>query len=606
MNKLNEPITDLSQPLTGHATTPGRSSSSARSHDHESPRRFVRPGISHVKGDTTTPLLELPIPELVNETVRNHSKRTAVVFCEQDIRKTWQEFAADIDRLAAGFLALGLKKGDRLGIWSPNRYEWLLTQFATARTGVILVTINPAYKVSELEHVLETSGCKAIVMAQQFKSSNYVEMFLQLKASTSTSGFSDCSLPKLKHAIIIHNQDQNETPTGMQAFSEVMNLSGPAHMLRLDEISAQLDPDDAINIQFTSGTTGLPKGATLSHRNILNNGKFVTDAQGFTENDRLCIPVPLYHCFGMVMGALGCATKGATMVFPSESFDAASTVRAIAKEGCTALYGVPTMFNAILNLDDFASYDLTSLRTGVMAGAPCPIETMKRVVDDMHMKEVTIAYGMTETSPVSFQSNLDDPIEMRVSTVGRIHPHVECRVIDDAGNTVPVGQQGELCTRGYSVMKGYWNDSTQSRASIDTDGWMHSGDLAIIDNMGYCSIVGRVKDMIIRGGENIYPKEIEDYLHQHPGIQDIQVFGVPDRHLGEAVCAWVVPIDSQGLTESDVIDFCKGQIAHYKIPRYVRIRDDLPMTVTGKAQKYKMREVMIKELKLENQVGHTA
>ncbi len=598
MSKLGKPITDLSNPLIDYSIIPACSSSSSGSHGQKSTRKFVRPGMSHVKGDTTTPLLELSIPELVNKTVRNHPQRTAVVFCDQDIRKTWQEFAADIDRLAAGFLALGLKKGDRLGIWSPNCYEWLLTQFATARTGVILVTINPAYKISELGHVLETSGCKAIIMAQQFKSSNYVEMFLQLKVDTSTSEFPDYGLPKLKHAIVIHNQGQNDTPAGMHAFSEIMSLPGPAHILRLDEISADLHPDDAINIQFTSGTTGLPKGATLSHRNILNNGKFVTDAQGFTENDKLCIPVPLYHCFGMVMGALGCATKGATMVFPSEGFEAAGTARAIAKERCTALYGVPTMFNAILTLEDFDSYDLTSLRTGVMAGAPCPIEIMKRVVDDMHMTEVTIAYGMTETSPVSFQSNLDDPIEMRVSKVGRVHPHVECRVIDDEGNTVPVGQQGELCTRGYSVMKGYWNDSAQTRESIDTDGWMHSGDLAIIDNMGYCNIVGRVKDMIIRGGENIYPKEIEEYLHQHPGIQDVQVFGVPDHHLGEEVCAWVVPVGSQGLNEQDVIDFCKGQIAHYKVPRHVRIRDDLPMTVTGKAQKYKMREAMITELEL--------
>ncbi len=606
MTKLSEPITDLSKPLIDHLAIPVGSSSSSMTHSQKSIRKFVQAGMSHVSGDTTTPLLELSIPELVNETVRNHSKRTAVVFCDQDIRKTWQEFATDIDRLAAGFLALGLKKGDRLGIWSPNRYEWLLTQFATARTGVILVTINPAYRISELKHVLETSGCKALVMAQKFKSSNYVEMLLQLKVNAFTSGSSKSSLSNLEHAIIIQNQDQSEIPVGMYAFSEIMDLSGPAHILRLEEISAHLNPDDAINIQFTSGTTGLPKGATLSHRNILNNGKFVTDAQGFMENDTLCIPVPLYHCFGMVMGALGCATKGAAMVFPSESFVAKDTVRAIAREGCTALYGVPTMFNAILNLEDFDSYDLTSLRTGVMAGAPCPIETMKRVVDDMHMTEVTIAYGMTETSPVSFQSNLDDPIEMRVSKVGRVHPHVECRVIDGEGNTVPVGQQGELCTRGYSVMKGYWNDPTQTRASIDTDGWMHSGDLAIIDNMGYCNIVGRVKDMIIRGGENIYPKEIEEYLHQHPGIQDVQVFGVPDHHLGEEVCAWVVPVDSQGLSEQDIIAFCKGQIAHYKVPRYVRIRNDLPMTVTGKAQKYKMREAMLKELKLENHIGPEA
>jgi len=551
-------------------------------------------------------MLESTIPELVSETVCAHPERTAIVFCDQGIRKTWLGLSKDIDRLAAGFMALGLRKGDRLGIWSPNRYEWLLTQFATARTGLILVTINPAYKVAELQHVLKTSGCKALVMAQQFKSSDYVDMYQQMQAGTPETQTLESRLPDLQHAILIQNQVQNEMPSGMISFGELMGLSGPAHESRLDAISARLNPDEAINIQFTSGTTGLPKGATLTHRNILNNGKFVTDVMNFTENDRLCIPVPLYHCFGMVMGSLGCATKGSTMVFPSEGFVASDTIKAIAREECTALYGVPTMFNAILSLDDFQSYDLSSLRTGIMAGAPCPIETMKRVVDDMHMSQVTIAYGMTETSPVSFQSNLDDPIDMRVSKVGRVHPHVECRIIDDDGNTVPTGEQGELCTRGYSVMKGYWNDHEQTSMAIDSDGWMHSGDLAVIDEQGFCNIVGRVKDMIIRGGENIYPKEIEDYLHRHPKIQDVQVFGVPDDHLGEEVCAWVVLKNPKGFSEKDVMDFCKGQIAHYKIPRYVRIRDSLPMTVTGKAQKYKMREAMIKELKLENHVQHEA
>ncbi len=606
MNKLGKPIEDLSLPLFDYSILSDSIVSTSRTQTRKQNRKFIQYGQSHVKGDTSVPLLESTIPELVSETVRVHADRIAVVFCDQDIRKTWLDLSKDIDRLAAGFMALGLKNGDRLGIWSPNRYEWLLTQFATARTGLILVTINPAYKVAELRHVLKTSGCKALMLAQQFKSSDYVGMYQQIQAGTTETGTLESSLPDLQHAILIQNQLQNEIPSGMISFEELMNLSGPAHESRLDFISAQLNPDEAINIQFTSGTTGLPKGATLTHRNILNNGKFVTDVMNFTENDRLCIPVPLYHCFGMVMGSLGCATKGSTMVFPSEGFDASDTIKAITKEKCTALYGVPTMFNAILSLDNFHSFDLSSLRTGIMAGAPCPIETMKRVVDDMHMSQVTIAYGMTETSPVSFQSNIDDPIDLRVSKVGRVHPHVECRIIDDDGNTVPIGVQGELCTRGYSVMKGYWNDPDQTSLSIDSDGWMHSGDLAVLDEQGFCNIVGRVKDMIIRGGENIYPKEIEDYLHRHPKIQDVQVFGIPDHHLGEEVCAWVVLSDPRGFSEKDVIDFCKGQIAHYKIPRYVRIRDSLPMTVTGKAQKYKMREAMLKELKLENHVEHKA
>jgi len=594
MNKLSKPIVDLDTPLVDYST---RSDSNATvSRNRQSNRGFVNHSLSHVKGDTTTPLLESTIPQCVAQTVGIFADQLAVVFCEQRIRKTWQQFSADVDRLAGGFMALGLKKGDRLGIWSPNRYEWLLTQFATARTGLILVTVNPAYKVAELEHVLKTSGCKALVMAQQFKSSNYVDMFQQIApgvAESQASGLSD-----LRHAILIHNRAPAETPEGILAFDEVMHLAGPAQLARLDELGAQLHADDALNMQFTSGTTGLPKGATLSHRNILNNGKITTDVLGFIDKDKLCIPVPLYHCFGMVMGTLGCASKGSTMIFPSEGFEALATIKAIADEGCTALYGVPTMFNAILTLDEFQSYDLSSLRTGIMAGAPCPIETMKRVVKDMHMPEVTIAYGMTETSPVSFQSNLDDPIEVRVSTVGRVHPHVECRIIDRDGHTLPVGQQGELCTRGYSVMKGYWKDPEQTARVIDSDGWMHSGDLAVFDERGYCNIVGRVKDMIIRGGENIYPKEIEDYLYRHPKIQEVQVFGVPDEHLGEQVCAWVVPKDEQSLTEQAVIDFCKGQIAHYKVPRYVRLREELPMTVTGKAQKYKMRDAMMEELNL--------
>jgi len=601
MDKLKQPITDLSTPLIDYSSNVNYSPRSHRQTNQSFTRRFIERGLSHVKGSENVPLLEVTIPELVAQTVRRFPQRSAAVFCNQGIKKNWQQLSDDIDRLAAGFLALGLQKGDRLGIWSPNRYEWLLTQFATARIGVILVTINPAYKVAELKHVLKVSGCKAIVMAERFKSSNYVEMFqkiapIEKEANGTRRTISD--LPNLKISICMH--DANLTvPTAMISFDEVMHLSGPAQQARLEAVSADLKTSDAINIQFTSGTTGLPKGATLSHRNIVNNGKFVTDMLEFTENDKLCIPVPLYHCFGMVMGTLGCASKGSTMVFPGEGFDPSETIHAIMQERCSALYGVPTMFNAILSIEDFLSFDLSSLRTGVMAGAPCPIETMKQVVEDMHMSEVTIAYGMTETSPVSFQSNVDDPIERRVATVGRVHPHVECRVIDSDGNTVPVGQQGELCTRGYSVMKGYWDNAKQTKNSIDSDGWMHSGDLAVIDKDGYCNIVGRVKDMIIRGGENIYPKEIEDFLYQLPAIKDVQVFGVPDEKFGEQVCAWVVPKEQHSLQEQDIIEFCKDQISHYKVPRYVRIRKTLPMTVTGKAQKFKMRDEMIKELNLK-------
>ncbi len=604
MNKLKEPITDLSRGLFADTPYYESAESSHRQPVQAFNRKFVEPGLSHVKGSEDIPLLEQTIPALFAQTVDLFANQSAVVFADQGIRRTWRQLSEDVDQLAAGFLALGLRRGDRFGVWSPNRYEWLLTQFATARIGLILVTINPAYKVAELKHVLTVSGCKAVMMATRFKSSSYVEMFQQiapLEDGATDAKRSISELPELKIAICMDGLDGDESgskPDGMLSFQHVMRLSGPAQRARLDQISAALDANDSINIQFTSGTTGLPKGATLSHRNIVNNGKFVTDTLELAESDKLCIPVPLYHCFGMVMGALGCVSKGAAMVFPGEGFDAADTIEAIAREKCTALYGVPTMFNAILSLENFHTFDLSSLRTGVMAGSPCPIETMKRVVDDMHMHQVTIAYGMTETSPVSFQSNVDDPLQRRVSTVGRIHPHVECRVADGDGNTVPTGRQGELYTRGYSVMKGYWNDEQQTRNCIDSDGWMHSGDLAVIDGEGYCNIVGRVKDMIIRGGENVYPKEIEDFLYQLPGVKDVQVFGIPDDKFGEEVCAWIVPAKPNALRAQDVVEFCDGQIAHYKIPRYVRIRESLPMTVTGKAQKFKMRDEMMRELGL--------
>ncbi len=559
---------------------------------------FVAPldGLSHVSGERSIALLHKTIPELFAETVAANGPREAAVFVEQGKRFTWDELSEAVDALASGLLALGLTKGDRVGIWSPNRWEWLVTQFATARVGLILVNINPAYRLSELEYALNKVGCRALVTAVKFKTSDYLGMINTLApelADAEPGKLNAAKLPQLR--IVIRMGD--EQSAGMFNFANVMTRGG-AERARLDALSEELQPGDAINIQFTSGTTGAPKGATLTHDNIVNNGNNVTAAMRFGDQDRLCIPVPLYHCFGMSMGTVGCVTKGATMVFPGEGFDPGATLRAVSQERCTGLYGVPTMFVALLGHPDFASFDLSSLRTGIMAGAPCPIEVMNKVVSLMHMSEVTIAYGMTETSPVSFQSSTVDPLEKRVSTVGRIHPHVEVKVVDAEGNTVPVGERGELCTRGYSVMQGYWDDEDKTREAIDAEGWMHTGDLATIDAEGYCNIVGRVKDMVIRGGENVYPREVEEFLYRHPKVKEVQVFGVPDEKYGEELCAWIVPKAGETITQEETRAFCEGQIAHYKIPRYVRQRGELPMTVTGKPQKFLMREAMIEELGL--------
>ncbi len=601
MGGLDTPITDLNESLfdSKFALSPDLNTVNSQQNLE---RHFVEPGVSHVVGDKRQPLIETTIPVFFSETVDKYSHLDAVAFPACGIHWSWRTLSEKIDALAAGLLAIGLKRGDRIGIWSPNRPEWLLTQFATARIGAILVTINPAYRLAELEHVLNSSGCVALITAQEFKSSNYLDMVLSLIQSSEGAGTLNIRsdrVPALKIVACMATDTDNPVPDKLLKFNEIMSMAGPAHQSRLDVISAGLNPDDAINIQFTSGTTGAPKGATLTHRNILNNAHFTTATMEFSHLDRLCIPVPLYHCFGMVMGTLGCVTKGATMVFPGEGFDPVQTLTAIEKEKCTALYGVPTMFNAILAEITFSDFDLASLRTGVMAGAPCPIETMNSVVSEMHMKDVTIAYGMTETSPVSFQSNLDDSLEKRVSTVGRVHPHVECCIQDSEGDVVPVGQTGELCTRGYSVMQGYWGDEERTSESIDSHGWMHSGDLAVIDDEGFCNVVGRVKDMVIRGGENVYPKEIEDFFHKNQKIKDVQVFGVPDKKFGEEICAWVVPKEGCKLTEEELRSFCNDQIAHYKIPRYIRIKRELPMTVSGKAQKFKMREEMMKELNCE-------
>ncbi|MBN8507842.1 MAG: AMP-binding protein [Burkholderiales bacterium] len=556
-----------------------------------------RGGLSHVRGDRAVELSTLTIPALLGETVARFGDRPAVCFREQGVRWTWGQFAAEVDALASGLHRLGLQRGDRLGIWSPNRSEWLVTQFATARIGVILVNINPAYRLAELEYALNQSGCRAIVSAERLKSSMYLEMLQRLAPELATAPAGQLKAAKLPALQFVIRMGDETTP-GMLNYDDVV-ASGREGLdaAKLDAISAALDCFDAINIQFTSGTTGNPKGATLTHHNIVNNARFIAMAMRFSDADALCIPVPLYHCFGMVLAVLACTCTGARMVFPGEAFEPLATLQAVAEERCTALHGVPTMFIAELDHPRFAEFDLSSLRTGIMAGSPCPIETMKRVVAQMHMHEVTIAYGMTETSPVSFQSSTTDPLERRVSTVGRIQPHLEVKIVDGSGRTVPVGEKGELCTKGYAVMQGYWGDAARTAEAV-RDGWMHTGDLATIDAEGYCNIVGRVKDMLIRGGENVYPREVEEFLFRHPKVQSVQVFGVPDPKYGEEVCAWITCKPGETCTEAEIRDFCRDQIAHYKVPRYIRFVNEMPMTITGKVQKFVMRDKMIEELGL--------
>jgi fatty-acyl-CoA synthase len=538
--------------------------------------------LSYVSGVGSEPLLYKTVGAVLEEAAARWGEREALVVRHQNIRWTYRELDEAADRLAAGLIHIGLVPGDRIGIWAPNRYEWIVTQFATAKAGLILVTINPAYRTSELEYALNTVGCKALVLAPSFKTSDYAAMFEQIRPK----------VPTLRAAILTDDAPR----AGFLRYADVASSGTADDLARVRQLRPQLQPEDAINIQFTSGTTGLPKGATLSHHNIVNNGYFVAQRMTFSEQDRLCIPVPLYHCFGMVMGVLGCATWGATMVFPGEAFEPKSVLEAVQAERCTALYGVPTMFIAELEHPEFRQYDLRTLRTGVMAGAPCPVEIMKRVISDMHMKEVTIAYGMTETSPVSFQSSRDDSIERRVSTVGAIHPHLEVKIVDAEGRVTPRGERGELLTRGYSVMHGYWDDEEKTQQSIDPQGWMHTGDLATLDDAGFCNIVGRVKDLIIRGGENVSPREVEEFLYRHPKIQDVQVFGVPDRRYGEVVCAWIKLKAGERCEAEAIRAFCKEQIAHFKVPQHIRFVDQFPMTVTGKIQKYLMRQEMSREL----------
>jgi fatty-acyl-CoA synthase len=548
---------------------------------------------SYVHGASASPLLGETVGALLDRITQRWPDRPALVVRQQDVRWTYSEFHAEVERVAAGLLALGLEPGDRVGIWAPNRAEWVVAQFAAPKAGLILVNINPAYRSHELAYSLNKVGCRALMLPRAFKASHYLEILGGLAPELKNAepgGLRAAALPDLRHVILL----DDEPAPGTLRWADI-RADEAAHE-HLHAVERQLGFDDAVNIQFTSGTTGAPKGATLTHHNIVNNGFFIGEAMRLTEEDRLCIPVPFYHCFGMVLGNLACVTHGACMVIPGEGFDALSTLETVAAERCTGLHGVPTMFIAELEHPRFHEFDLSSLRTGIMAGSPCPIEVMRRVVTEMHMSEVTIAYGMTETSPVSFQTVPEDPLNVRVSTVGRVHPHVEVKIIDETGHVVPRGTTGELLTRGYSVMQGYWADEANTRIALDEARWMHTGDLATIDDDGYCTIVGRLKDMIIRGGENIYPREIEEFLYGHPDIQDVQVFGVPDARLGEQVCAWIRKREGATATEATIQDYCRRHLAYFKVPHYVRFVDSFPMTVTGKVQKYLMREAMLASL----------
>ncbi len=539
--------------------------------------------LSYTHGASGTPLLGETIGANFERTVARFPDADAVVSRHQGIHFTYAELNEGVDRLARALMAAGLGPGDRLGIWSPNCVEWLMLQYATAKAGVILVNINPAYRTTELEYALEQSGCRVLIAASSFKTSDYEAMVEEVRGN----------LPALERTIFL----------GTTGWDELLAEAGE---VAEDELRARADAlqfDDPINIQYTSGTTGFPKGATLSHHNILNNGFFIGEFCRYTEADRVCIPVPFYHCFGMVLGNLACTTHGACIVLPDAAFEPRSVLEAVEAERCTSLYGVPTMFIAELDHPDFDKFDYSTLRTGIMAGSPCPVEVMRKVIERMHMDEVTICYGMTETSPVSTQTGADDPLDRRVSTVGRVHPHVEIKIVDPNDDRVlPRGEPGELLTRGYSVMLGYWNDPELTAGAVDGAGWMHTGDLATMDDEGYLNIVGRSKDMIIRGGENIYPREIEEYLHTHPDVADVSIVGVPDQKYGEEIMAWVQLREGAGASEDDLREFCKGKIAHYKVPRYVKLVDEFPMTITGKVQKYKMREIAIEELGLEEVV----
>jgi fatty-acyl-CoA synthase len=536
--------------------------------------------LSYVHGTSSTPLLGETLGENLRRTVERYGEREALVVRSQGFRATYRQLWELTTRAARGLMALGVKKGDRVGVWSPNRYEWVVAQYATARVGAILVNLNPAYKTAELEYALRQSGTSVLVQARGFRQSDYRRMVEEVRPRC----------PELRQVVVMEDDWERLLAGGAQVSEGA-----------LAEREASLQFDDAINIQYTSGTTGFPKGATLSHHNVLNNGFFVAEVLGYGPEERVCIPVPFYHCFGMVMGNLACTSHGSCMVIPAEAFEPLAVLETVQAERCTSLYGVPTMFIAELDHPRFGEFDLGTLRTGIMAGSPCPVEVMKKVQSRMNMREVTICYGMTETSPVSTQSSLDDPLDRRVGTVGRVHPHVEVKILDaETGAVVPRGTAGELCTRGYSVMLGYWNNAEATQGSIDKAGWMHTGDLATMDTEGYVKIVGRIKDMIIRGGENIYPREIEEFLHTHPGVSEAQVIGVPSEKYGEEVMAWVKAKPGVTLAEAELVAFCTGRISTFKIPRYWKFVEEFPLTVTGKVQKFRMREVSVTELGLQS------
>ena len=549
---------------------------------------------SYMHGSSDQAMIGDTIGVHFDQIVARFGDRRALIVHQQGISWTWSELAQHVDAFAAGLVALGLQPGDRVGIWSPNNAEWVITQFATAKAGLILVNINPAYRLTEVEYALNKVGCKALITATKFKTSDYIGMINTLAPELAIShpgALQAAKFSSLRSVI----QIGGDAP-GTFAFEKVAHHGRDVDRQHLKDLAQRLQFDDPINVQFTSGTTGQPKGATLTHHNILNNGYFIGEVMHYTELDAVCVPVPMYHCFGMVIGVLACMTHGAAIVFPGEGFDPLATLQTVAVYRCTSLYGVPTMFIAELDHPDFGKFDLTSLRTGMMAGSPCPEAVMRRCIQDMHLTEITIGYGMTETSPVSTQTRIGDSLDKQVGTVGRPHPHVEIKIVDTEGRIVPRGTTGELCTRGYSVMLGYWGDTERTAEAIDPAGWMHTGDLGTMDDDGYCAIVGRIKDLVIRGGENIYPREIEEFLYRHPAIVDVQVFGVPDKRFGEELCAWIKLRAGETLTEDDIKAFCKDQIAHYKVPRYVRFVEEFPMTVTGKMQKYLMRATMTEEL----------
>lgn len=550
---------------------------------------------SYFSGASDTQIIYETIGNYLEGICERYPDNEALVVRHQGIRWTYREFMQEIDRLATGLLALGIEPGDRVGIWGPNSYEWIMVQYATARIGAIMVCINPAYRLHELEYALNKVECRAVITAEHFKTSQYLKMLQDLAPELANCAPGRLKAHKLPDLEMVIRMGDDAT-TGMLNLVDVLDLGTDEQYARLAQLGDELRPDDPVNIQFTSGTTGSPKGATLTHCNILNNGNLCAVGMGFTDADRLCIPVPLYHCFGMVMGNLACMSHGATAIYPEAAFDPLETLLTVQEEKCTALHGVPTMFIAELDHPQFDDFDLSSLRTGIMAGAPCPVEVMKRVIGRMHMEDILIGYGQTELSPVNHMTRRGDSLQKRTETVGRAVPWVEIKIVDENRRVLPVGERGEICTRGYSVMRGYWNDEERTRETIDAAGWLHSGDIGIMDDEGYVQVVGRIKDMLIRGGENIYPREVEEFLYTHPKVAEIQVFGIPDEKMGEEVCAWVQLHPGQSMSGQELKDFCRDQITHFKVPRHVRFVDDFPMTVTGKIQKFIMREQMQDEL----------